>query len=269
MSQSNSNSEPTMDEILASIRKIISEDQPEADLAAVPEEVAAPEKATAAEEYVSAEAAVGSKLGAEITADEVSLDSPEPEIPAEPERSPEPSMEEPLAASVSEPVALVAPVVLADPIILADHEPARGDVFAEVEEAVSFDNDTGSFDNESGLSDIEESSMETYSDEAAVEEEFISSTTRDALDQAFEQIDEAPALEPVSPPSDGSLEAVFTRAVQEAFDPTLQSWVDSHGEDIVARLSPLIREWMDENLPPLVEAAVTKEISRAVRSRRR
>jgi cell pole-organizing protein PopZ len=120
--------------------------------------------------------------------------------------------------------------------------------------------------------------MEPYSDEASideagVDEEFISSTTRDALDQAFEQIEEAPALVSVSvsvsPPSDGSLEAVFTRAVQDAFDPTLQSWVDSHGEDIVARLSPLIREWMDENLPPLVKAAVTKEISRAVRSRRR
>ena len=31
MNQSNPNSEPTMDEILASIRKIISEDQPEAE----------------------------------------------------------------------------------------------------------------------------------------------------------------------------------------------------------------------------------------------
>ena len=37
-------------------------------------------------------------------------------------------------------------------------------------------------------------------------------------------------------------------------------------------MKPLIREWMDDNLPSLVEGVVTKEISRAAtagRARRR
>ena len=74
MNQSNPNSEPTMDEILASIRKIISEDQPEA------------------EQEQKAEG-------------ESSLQMPEPELPPEP--PPEPTIEEPLAAELSEPIGMV------------------------------------------------------------------------------------------------------------------------------------------------------------------
>jgi len=69
--------------------------------------------------------------------------------------------------------------------------------------------------------------------------------------------------------SGNSVEAVFQRAILQAFEPTLQQWVDSHQSDILNGLKPAIREWMDQNLPPLIEAAVQKEISRAVRSRRR
>ena len=82
MNQSNPNSEPTMDEILASIRKIISEDQPEA------------------EQEQKAEG-------------ESSLQMPEPELPPEP--PPEPTIEEPLAAELSEPIGVV------------EEEPARLD----------------------------------------------------------------------------------------------------------------------------------------------
>lgn len=217
MNQSNPNSEPTMDEILASIRKIISEDQPEAE---------------------QEQKAQG----------ESSLQMPEPELPPEP--PPEPTIEEPLAADLSEPIGVV------------EEEPVRLDTISEVDDSVAFSMKTGP-------DDVEEILPENYSKEAPIDDKFISSTTRDALDQAFDQIEADPALAPVAAASDGSIEAVFTRAVQEAFDPTLQEWVDNHGEEIVSRLSPLIREWMDENLPPLVEAAVTKEISRAVRSRRR
>ena len=221
MSQSNQNSEPTMDEILASIRKIISEDQPEAE-----QEQEAPQPAEG----------------------ERSLQMSEPEPAAE--SPPEPTIAEPLAADLSEPIGFI------------EEEPARVDTISEVDESVAFSMETD-------LDDVEESLPENYSEEASIDDEFISSTTREALDEAFDQIEEDPALAPSAATSDGSIEAVFTRAVQEAFDPTLQAWVDDHGEEIVSRLSPLIREWMDENLPPLVEAAVTKEISRAVRSRRR
>ena len=211
MSQSNPNSEPTMDEILASIRKIISEDQPEVEEANSPQSAA-------------------------------------------PEPPPEPIVEEPLAADLSEPVSAV------------EDEPARVDTLAEDMESESLDSvDFGA----PGIGLADESLQENYDEEEPLEGDFISPSTRFALDQAFEQIDTVPAPAPAAPSSDASVEAVFARAVREAFDPTLQDWVDNHGDEIVSRLAPLIREWMDENLPPLVEAAVTKEISRAMRSRRR
>ena len=201
MSQSNPNNEPTMDEILASIRKIISEDQPK-------------------------------------TAEAEAFQALEPELP------PEPTSEEPLPANVSEPIGEV-------PVSEVEGEPARVDSFSEVDYAA------------------DDLAAEVYAEEVSIEGEFISDLTRDALDQAFEKIQADPESAPISTAEDGSVEDVFFRAVQTAFDPTLQTWVDSHGEEIVSRLAPLIREWMDENLPPLIEIAVMKEISRAVRSRRR
>ena len=60
-----------------------------------------------------------------------------------------------------------------------------------------------------------------------------------------------------------SIEAIFAEAVQQAFRPALKEWVDDHSNDIMDQLRPLIRAWMDEHLPPLIEAAVIKEISRA------
>ncbi len=115
----------------------------------------------------------------------------------------------------------------------------------------------------------EDAMQEDSSEDEPFGGDFISPHTRFALDEAFERMETAPVQADTVPSSDSSVEAVFARAVQDAFDPTLQEWIDNHGEDIVERLTPLIREWMDKNLPSLVEAAVTKEIARAVRSRRR
>ncbi len=63
-------------------------------------------------------------------------------------------------------------------------------------------------------------------------------------------------------PTGGTLDALFTHAVQDAFSPTLQEWVDSHHGEIMDELRPMIRTWMDENLPQLIEAAVAREIGR-------
>jgi cell pole-organizing protein PopZ len=155
---------------------------------------------------------------------------------------------------------------MSEPVSVAEEESARVDTLSEGLESESLN--AVDFDApEIGADD--ESLQEDYSEDEPFGGDFISPSTRFALDQAFEQIETVPKPAPVAPSSEASVEAVFARAVQEAFDPTLQDWVDNHGEDIVSRLTPLIREWMDKNLPSLVEAAVTKEISRAVRSRRR
>ena len=210
MSQSNPNNEPTMDEILASIRKIISEDQPEE------------KEENAAQSARSAPPA-------------------------------EPAAEEPLGPEMGEPVSTEEEVARVDPL--------SDGLATESLDATDFDVP------EIGADD--ESLREDRAEDEPFEGDFISPSTRFALDEALERMETSPPPTNVAPSSDSSVEAVFARAVQDAFDPTLQAWVDNHGEDIVSRLTPLIREWMDKNLPPLVEAAVTKEISRAVRSRRR
>jgi cell pole-organizing protein PopZ len=61
----------------------------------------------------------------------------------------------------------------------------------------------------------------------------------------------------------GSLEAIFAEAVQQAFRPALKEWIGDHSNELTDQLRPVIRAWMDEHLPPLIEAAVVKEIARA------
>ena len=62
---------------------------------------------------------------------------------------------------------------------------------------------------------------------------------------------------------DQILDALFTRAVQDAFSPTLQEWVDGHHAEIMDSLKPVIRDWMDDNLPNLIEAAVKRPAAHA------
>jgi cell pole-organizing protein PopZ len=93
-----------------------------------------------------------------------------------------------------------------------------------------------------------------------MDDDFISDSTRSAMGRAFQNLNgQAP---PVTLKG-GSIEAIFSEAVQQAFRPALKEWVDDHSNEIMDQLRPLIRAWMDEHLPPLIEAAVIKEISRA------
>jgi cell pole-organizing protein PopZ len=99
------------------------------------------------------------------------------------------------------------------------------------------------------------------------DDDIISYTTRSAVGRAFSHLDSG--LPQYTGPGNGAIEAIFVRAVQDAFTPTLQEWVDGHSDELMERLKPLIRAWMDEHLPPLIEAAVHREISRAANSRKR
>jgi cell pole-organizing protein PopZ len=67
----------------------------------------------------------------------------------------------------------------------------------------------------------------------------------------------------------GNIESIFAEAVQRAFRPALTEWIDGHSNDVMDQLRPLIRAWMDEHLPPLIESAVVKEIARAAQSARK
>jgi cell pole-organizing protein PopZ len=206
-SSANPQHEPTMEEILASIRKIISEDQPDG---AKPTAEPTPVRAAAAEAQPHVESEI-----LELT-EEVEEVEEEAVTEAPPAETPAP-----------------------------------------IDDDIAFEN-------------VE---AEPKAEPAMDTDDLISDTARSAVDRAFAKLDAAtaPKAKPKPQPqvSTGTLDALFTKAVQDAFAPTLQDWVDNHHAEIMDSLKPVIRDWMDANLPNLIEAAVTKEISRAAAERPR
>ena len=199
---SNPQHEPTMEEILASIRKIISEDAPEGGAPAEPAAEPAPAPAAAAP-------------------------APAPVPPA-----PEPVYEDvlELTQEVDEPVV---------------PQPVEEIVFENVAPAPT------------GHSDI-------FSDQ-----------TRKAMEDTFNSIPDEPEPEapvrrpaPALAPIDGAtVENVFERAVRESFEPVLQKYIEDNSSAVIERMKPLIREWMDEHFPALLEGAVRAEVERVVKAR--
>ena len=198
---SNPQHEPTMEEILASIRKIISEDAPEA---------AAPAAA-----------------------------APEP-APVTPAPAPPPPPE-PVHDDVLE---------LTQEIEVAAPEPAPA-------EDIVFEN------------------VAPAAPAAAPHSDIFSDQTRKAMEDTFNAIPEEEP-EPVAPmrspaplsPVDGAtVENVFERAVRESFEPVLHKYLKDNSAAVIEGMKPLIREWMDEHFPPLLEGAVRAEVERVVKSR--
>ena len=186
--------EPTMEEILASIRKIISEDSPEA----------APPTPSNGD---------GDVL--ELTQEVVEAPAPAP---------------------APEPVAAPAPA-------------------PKVENDVVFETPAPQPANSSAHDGI------------------FSDTTRKAMDDTFATIpDDEPAqarrsAEPLSGIDGASVEAVFERAVRESFEPVLVKYLGDNTGMVIDRMKPVIREWMDEHFPALLEGAVRAEVERVVKAR--
>ena len=205
--------EPTMEEILASIRKIISEDSTEAPPQPAPE-VARP-----------APAPVAPVMAADVDV----LD---------------------LTQEIEE-----APMPATEPVRQAPPPPPEQDVVFEP---------------------IEQQSASTPEPAPSHSPEGIfSDKTRRALDDAFAGIEPEADEEthhsyaPSAAPSvEGlSVEAVFERAVRESFEPVVNKWLGGNADAIVERMKPLIREWMDEHFPALLEGAVRDEVARVARAR--
>ena len=201
--------EPTMEEILASIRKIISEDSTEA---------APPETA------------------------------PAPVVAAAPAPAPEPAPAPAAKALEEDVLELTDEVQEPEPAAL---KPADEVVFQTIEEP---------------------SPPATGSD-------IFSDKTRRAIDDAFNKLDaeDEAAAKPTPTPMattfrstsvDGdSVEAVFERAVRDAVGPHIDQWMHDQKADLLAAMKPLIREWMDEHFPAILEGAVRDEVARAVKAR--
>ena len=239
---SNPQHEPTMEEILASIRKIISEDSTEEE----PQRAAAPEPTPepVPVPVPTHEPAPAPVLEAVVT--------PAPEVDdvleltdvvaEEPAAEPEP---------IAEPVAEQADEIVFEPI---EEEPAMSEPVAAAPEPVA----RPQIPSESRSEGI------------------FSEKSRKALDDAFDSIEPeeepkpAPDYRPAAPVpglAGRSVEAVFDTAVREAFDPVLREWLGEHTGAIIERMKPVIREWMDEHFPALLEGAVRNEVERVVRSR--
>jgi cell pole-organizing protein PopZ len=212
-----------MEEILASIRKIISEDAPEA----VPPAAAAP---------VAAEAPVTAPTAADRQ-----------ELLATPQ-APEPHDIEVLELT-QEIFEAPEPIVMTQPS-QSDDKP--DDVVFEPEPSVA--------------------------PAMTADEGIFSSQTRKAMDDAFDSIaavPEAPApahrqpAPPLAPVPGATIENVFERAVRESFEPVLEKYLSDNSGAVIERMKPLIREWMDEHFPALLEGAVRTEIERVVKARGR
>ena len=209
---SNPQHEPTMEEILASIRKIISEDSTEN-----PPAAAAPAAPAAAEP---------------VEADVLELTQEIEEAPPPPAPKPEP-----VRAAMPTP-------------------PKPEDVAFEI------------------VDDPTPEPAPVIAAPAAPVDDIFSDKTRKALDETFAKIPEAVAppapaasVHAMSLPEGNSVEAVFERAVAGAFDPVLHKWMDGNKADLLAAVKPLIREWMDEHFPALLEGAVRNEVERVVKAR--
>ena len=63
------------------------------------------------------------------------------------------------------------------------------------------------------------------------------------------------------------MESVFERALRESFEPVLQKYLDDNSDAVINHMKPLIREWMDEHFPALLEGAVRAEVERVVKAR--
>jgi len=206
--------EPTMEEILASIRKIISEDSPEA---------------------------------------QPQPPAPEPAHPAPPP-PPAPAMvAQADVLELTQEVEEAPPMPAPEPVRQAPPPPPENDVvFEPIEQAPAAPEPAAPLHSPEGI----------FSDK-----------TRKALDDAFagiepeEQEDHAHA-ESAAPSVEGlSVEAVFERAVRESFTPVVNRWLAGNADAIIERMKPLIREWMDEHFPALLEGAVRDEVARVARAR--
>ena len=206
---SNPQHEPTMEEILASIRKIISEDGPEA---AAPAEAAPPAPAAAA---------------------------PVPAV------EPAPVVAAPAAEAVHEDILeLTQEVEPAPPA-----PPAPEDL-------------------------VFESVPPASAPAADLHSDIFSDHTRKAMEDTFNNIPDEPDghttarnSAPIAPVDGSTVESVFERAVRESFEPVLQRYLSDNSAAVIERMTPAIREWMDEHFPALLEGAVRAEVERVVKAR--
>jgi hypothetical protein len=76
-----------------------------------------------------------------------------------------------------------------------------------------------------------------------------------------------------SPIAEAAVAAALTRLTRESLDQAHQESADDPGRAVLEKvirdaLRPALRSWLDENLPPIVEAIVEREVTRLMQERK-
>ena len=228
---SNPQHEPTMEEILASIRKIISEDSSEAQ----------PE--------AKANGASAAPTAATVESDVYELH--EAEIVEEPQQA---------APPPPPPAATVVPLTPPEPprpVQTAAPAKPENDIVFQPREEVPV------------TASVSPAPAEIHSEPT---EGFFSDTTRKAMHETFAKLDPgqdepaAPQPTPSFSVEGASVQQVFEQAVRDSFGPLATQYLHGNIDQIVDRMKPLVREWMDEHFPAILEGAVRNEVERAVKA---
>jgi len=276
--------EPSMEDILSSIRKIIAEE-------GGTEESVAPEKSTFGENAPE-------DMTADIrpTIDSVSISepqqAPEPEVVSP---ATEPAIEvaseipertftapEPAANTIAEmPVAPDSPADLVDggentslasiaasiqnvAQAVATNRPVTNEAFASEEEHPV----TASMPADNHAAEIE-SQEEPHMQHDAIRVEMAEATAAPAVQPAEEIITPPASDETMAREEEAFRGALMSpsadHAVTDSFDRLKRSSMDDIEATTEAILRPMLREWLDEHLPTLVEKLVREEIERVAR----
>ena len=278
MSDPNTQPEPTMEEILASIRQIISEeeegDAPEApdaeetgsavedgDLAATLEEEA-PELA---DEDTNADDDFEVALEAEMDPE----DSREPEleeVPAEePELEPKPGVEE-----ADKPVELEGLADESDDFDEGDFD--EGDFDETVLELTEFV-DIDDLEDEQTMLDPELTEDAASDDEpatpdpepAAESEAIVASqpaNTAERVEEPLSKLDFRALVSEEAAAQTSTAFVGFAEQLQQSRGVALGSSALTLEELVKDLLRPMLKEWLDENLPPLAQRLVEREIAK-------
>lgn len=266
--------EPTMEEILASIRKIISEDstsqapaEEESLAQELPEPESAPEPTTEPDPEPAAEPDFGQELAAATEEEDDDLLELTPEMEQDTALAgddiafgdPEP---EPEAAPLLD-VAPEEPVAEAEPVI---EEPVLPEPEPEPELAAPEPEPEPEPEQELSVPD-----MNMMTPPAATESDsMFSEKSRRALDDAMANLDRTIVDEETAHRASNleqTVGAIMLNAMREKVDPAVNRWLSENRAEMIAHMKPFVREWLDENFPALLEEAVRSEVARTIKLR--
>jgi hypothetical protein len=176
------------------------------------------------------------------------MESTREKMSAPPEPQNDTTMEE-ILASIRKIISEDQPESASPKLASGRAEAVRAEILELTEEVSAGDNRPADY----GASD---------GNHAESREPVLSDSSRQAIERAFETLDEASTQ--FSSFAGGMLETVFARAVQDGVSSSLQQWVNGHEPELIDSLKPMVRDWMDSHLPRLVENVLKQELGRAV-----